>query len=75
MTELTHRARGKETLPRLRTPYIGGLSSTVTTIELQPGGGVDALSDAKIIDAALLCACVPGGTERSTELIGDWIPE
>lgn len=74
-TEHTHRARGKETLPRLRMPYIGGLSSSIRTIESQPGSGVDALSDTKIIDAALLRACVPGGTETSTERIGDWIPE
>lgn len=55
-TALTHRAEGKGALPRLRMPYIGGLSALVRTIESWRRR-VDALSDVMTIDAAALSAC------------------
>ena len=70
----THRAEGKEALPRLRRSYIGSLSSRVGTIESRRGR-IDALSDFRTIDAAMLCACVRSELSTCADREGGWAPD
>lgn len=69
----THRAKGKEALPRLRRSYIDSLSSRVGTIESRRGR-VDALSDFRTIDVAMLCACVRWELSTCADREGGWAP-